>query len=231
MNISGKNAPLITISIVFVIITIVIIVVLFNIGKTYRKGLLNIVNQPSPQANLLIKRKEIRKITIQKNDNKSCIEVTRDGVVRVYDSCQGSLTDAVRLNDSRNILKLFKVLSETDLASYQLGEGESLYTIIIETDEGTQSITVVIGNDIAKLIEDIEEDIPNPSASPLFSSVPNALPSSLPVSSLFPGSSLTPSASPGQEEAQEIPFKCNFSETAENKPYRVSGVVCSEEPQ
>lgn len=215
-----------------VLVIIGVVFVLVNIGKAYQGGL-SFFSQNRPEASVnLQKKKAIRKITLQKNGSLECFEVTPDGVIRVYDTCDGNLTQASRLSNPKYILELFKKLSERNYTSTQTGTG---YKIIIETDTGTEVIYLSLDEENKDIIETIEntiEDIPNssptltPSSSSSFSPSPQA--SSNPTVSSPPSPSSEPESS---NSPADNPFSCTFSEGGQNKPYRISNIVCSDEPQ
>lgn len=228
-----KGKVLFVVGGVFILIVMLAGLVTWGIGNAYRGRILSL-EQPPPQEQELIKKASIRKITIKKRGETSCMEVTPDGVVRIYETCGGDLSDASRLTDPRNILKLFRIVSEADLEAYR-NSGEVLYELVIETDQGTHTIYVAGGGGGEEIIDTIDQiggDIPNPSPS-VFSSgsplPPGGTPE--PSPSVIPGG---PSPTPGSSSPPtggDNPFLCDFSDSGgQGKPYRVSNVVCSNEP-
>ena len=144
--------------------------VIFAIGKAYQKGLTNFQNNTPTQEVTTREKKTIRKITLQKEGETGCTEITFDGIVRTYDTCNEKLSDANRLTNLKNVFKLFKLVSEEDLSKYKNKTGDTLYTITVETDTGTQIYYLVsnagTGGEIIKTVNDIKDDAPHPSARP-----------------------------------------------------------------
>lgn len=225
---------------IFIIILIVVVFVVLQVGKAYRGRIQNVGDTKLPDEMALGKLKEIRKITIKKRGEEQCFEVTPDGIVRVYQTCDGKLTDALRLTDPKEILKLFRLARETDLSKYHSqsdAQDGTVYEISVETDTGTQTYTIIINNsshspisEIGKTIENIITSLPHVSPSPS-SFIPFATPSPFttpaPTPTIFP--SPTTVLASGEAVSDE-PFTCDFS-PGSTKPYRISGVVCTSEPR
>lgn len=223
-------------AIAFVIIIVVITIVTINLGRAYKGGLASFINQNTTNEVKLKEKKEVKRITIKKRGQKTCMQVTPDGIVRIFNTCGGDLTDATRLPDPKHILELFKIVTETDLSKLPTtGKGE-VYTLTIETDHGTETVFVVLnsgsptGGQIGQIIQSVTGDLPQPAPSTtVFIPTPTAGGSIIPVASIFPGSSpgvqVTPSANPAQT------FSCGFSDVpGKKKPMNVSNVICSTQP-
>lgn len=217
---------------IFVMVGLALVLVLLGIGRAYQGGLkMFIRNGPEPTITSQ-KKKNIRKITLQRTGSDQCYEVTPDGVVRVFETCNGELTEAARLSDPKYILALFKRATEGTLPVFK--EGDVVYQLTIETDEGTETIQIVLDDDSDTIIDTIENIIegiadPSPTAIPSGSSLfsPYPSPSANPGSSVSP----SPSADPQSSGVADQPFNCTFVENGQNKPYRISNIVCSDEPQ
>ncbi len=228
-----KNNIIFVIGGFFVLAVAASIFIVLGVGRIYR-GRIASLEQTGSQELKLTKRPEIRKITIRKKGETGCMEVAPDGIVRIYETCGGKLSDATRLTDPRNILKLFRIVSEADVTKFRDSE-TAVYELVIETESGTQTIYVTGGggDQVINTINLIEGDIPK--SSPTISS---PQPSQLPESSSSPSSSVTagsptiaPSSAPPPTVGGSIPFICDFNESGgQGKPYRVSNVVCSTEP-
>lgn len=237
-----KGIPLYVAVVIFIGVLAVITVVVFALGKVYQGGLSRLSGESDPNEYALRKKKQIRKITLQKGDEQGCYEIMPDGVVRVYAECGGELTQAARYQDPKYILQLFQLASAYDLAKYRNSGAGQIYTLTIETDEGTEIITIVLNdqnsdeiNEVIDTIDTILEDLPNPTPTPTGGSPqpsPTLLPGQSPLPSpTAPGSTPQPSAS-GTGGVELTPFSCNFAEdSVSGKPYRVSNIVCTEEPQ
>lgn len=217
----------------FTLLLIGIGVFIYGFGTAYRRGLATLT-QPLPEALTLKKKKIVSRITVKKSGESGCIEVTPDGIVRVYENCEGELTSAHRLIDPKNILKLFKLVSERDLEKSKKS-GDNVYELILDTESGKEVVYVIIdGGDgeIIQAIENIKGDVPGPVATPAISPAPQT-PVATPPAGSSPQivSSPQPSATPPTGGQTTIPFVCDFSETSDSKkPYRVSNVVCTTEP-
>ncbi|MEK7166691.1 MAG: hypothetical protein AAB874_07825, partial [Patescibacteria group bacterium] len=147
---------------------------------------------------------------------------------------------ANRPNDPIYFLNLFRVIREVDLDLYNLENNYvgDIYKITVETDEGTQTYYIAANdngsiNEIIQTIVSIQENLPGASFSPFAS--PDVVPTSSPIpdpSTSTPATSPVPGATPGNGgEYNDSPFTCDFNESGSNiKPYRVSNVVCSNEP-
>lgn len=216
-------------------VILVAAVVLIGVGRAYKGGLASLLQKN--QEAMLVKRKQVNRITFKKSGGNACIEVTPDGVVRVYKECGGELTEARRLDDMRNINLLFQAMSLQDESLYRQPCTGECYEVTIETDEGTQTLYIQVGGggaggSIGDLIDDIEEQAtatPTPSpGAPIASPTPGESP--LPTPTLPPGESPQPSVTPGTGGESTGTFVCDFLETSNKKPYRVSGIVCTTEP-
>lgn len=224
---------------ILVIILAVVFFLVIGFGKLYRGTLSNLI-APNKEQELppAAKKKTVRKITIKRLGEEGCLEVTPEGVVRVYNICGEELKGAARLQDPKNIIKLFKIANESDLTKYTSeGEGE-IYELTIETDTGTQVITIVVNNnspgyvtDLIQTIVAIGGDLPSfyPTPSPV---VNNPIPSAVVFVSPTPASSsiFYPSPTAIGGVPQEEYFTCDFGESS-TKPYRISNVVCTSEPR
>lgn len=232
----GKGLTLTVV--VFVVVMLSIFVVLMRIGAVYRKRI-NVTPGTQFEEPKLHKTKIVKSITVKKNTGRDCMQITPDGVVRVFAQCDDNLTDANRLTNTNNILKLFRMITEYDAdTSLPTGEGDNVYELIIETDEGTQHLYIVIDEntptqlqEIVQTITKIEEDIPPSSPQPsTITPSPSAgsvSPSLLPSGSVTPGAfpSPTPGGLPGQA------FLCDFMEVGgKKKPINVSNIICSTDP-
>ena len=230
------NQLFITAAGLFILVLLATVFLVYKFGGAYRQSLRNVGGPQSTQEVTLKKKKQIRKITVQKSNDTSCIEVTPDGVVRVFAVCGGDLTQASRPTNLQNIFKLFKLVSEQDLAKYKQS-GNHVYQITVETDTGSETYYLASdgggGSAIIDTITKIGGDIP-PSGSP--SPTPPSVspnPGSSPTASASPlaGSSPEASVSPGTGGGGGNPFACDFSEGGGGgKPYRVSNIVCTSEP-
>lgn len=239
----SRIKPIYILGIVLILIILVILVVVIRFGKAYQLGLAQFTPLTPQEVIKLKKTKNIRKITITKEDEESCLEVTPDGVVRIYTICNQELSQAVRLANPKNILKLFQAVVEERFASC---EGQWMYELMIESEAGSERVCVATdisgggegggggggGGGISGIIDEIIGDVPG-TVSP---SPGAGVPSPTPGSSLLPSPAssgqafASPSPSPPTSTSPQ-PFVCNFSETGgSGKPYRVSNVVCTSEP-
>lgn len=235
----GKNVILMGMILVLVIAGIGLTV--WRIGQAYRLGISSFEAKKTTEELTLKKKKIISKITIKRQGEENCIEVTPDGIVRVYRECgTQELESANRLTNPKSVLKLFKLVSETDLSKLDTsGEGE-LYQLILETDEGTEVVYIVFSDDsppvieeIIETIENVEEEIPDPTPIPNPSASMQLFPSggaTSPPQASGVVVSPSPSATPGTGGSQEVPFNCDYQETSQNKPVNVSNTICTSEP-
>lgn len=181
----------------------------------------------------------VRKITVTGNGgNDECIEITPDGLVRVYETCGGDLIDSYRSIDSQAISRLFRLISE---GRYSRTMRDGLREVVVETDQGVYTYYLSEGDGetaynpgINDLIDDIINDkpieLPTPTApanpTPTFFVVTPG-----PTGSVMPSPTWSP---PGVTPTPdgEKPFTCDFIDaTTGKRPYRVSNVVCSSYPE
>jgi len=213
-------------------------------GKIIGGRTANLTKSQSSSTYELKDKKKIRKIRISKDNRGGCMEVSPDGAVRIYDVCGETLTDAVRLTETKNILKLFKLVSETKLEEFTNKPEGTYVIIIVETDTGTETYYLpqdtgpgggsgggAIG-DIIDTIDDIEEDIPDPTPTPTLIPSPTDIitggESPTPASGVSPTNILYPTPTQAQTL---VPFTCDFTGTSgTKKPYNVSNYICSTEP-
>lgn len=222
-------------AIIFVLIIAGLIILAVRFGSAYKGGLANFSNQTSTEEVKSLKKKKILNITVKKSGEAACMQVTPDGIVRIFTTCNDDLEIAARPQDPKNILKLFKILSESDLDKLrEPGSGE-YYQLIIQTDEGTETIYIPVsssgGSEIIQTIVNIKGDIPSPVASPSGSQAPGH--SSSPQLQPTPSPSsyfATPSPSSGTQASSQIGFSCEFDEFGNKRPLNVSNIICSSEP-
>lgn len=223
---------------IFISILVITAFLIFKFGRGYGEGLENILddNQNNRQIQLT-KKKPIKKIVFKNTDNTGCTEVTPEGIIRVYTDCNKELDQAARLTDPKNILKLIKLVSETDWEKYQIKGVGSYYEIVIEMEGENLTIYLpddgsAVSDEIIQTITDVQKDIPGASPSPS-----SAGASFLPSVSVYP--SLTPSgwggwASPlpsASGDAAQQTFTCLFTESGgKKKPVNVSNIICSTDP-
>lgn len=217
----------------FALTVLITIYIIIQVGGAYKGGLSNFSNQQKPQELTLKKKKDIKRIIVRKHGEVSCMEVTPDGVIRQYNVCGGELTGAQRLNDSKNIVGLFKLVSESDLATLKRTGGE-YYELTIETDTGTQIVYVSAGSgsggDIVQTIELVQGDVSGASPTPSDVSVPSNSISI--ISSPSPGDMIivNPSPTPEPSAAIQQSFECDFIKDETKKPWNVSNFICSTQP-
>lgn len=233
-----KSTLLVVAALLFILISGGIVVLVLGIGKEYRRGISDISGEPQPKKLTIFRRDEVRKIIVKKGAGDGCMEITPDGVVRLFSTCGVTLVDASRLSDSKNILKLFKIITEEDLTTYQQKTDGLVYEITIETDSGSKTIYVAlgggsdgIGQTIIGTIDDITEDIPQ--ASPSQGSTPTPTQSLFNTSTPTPtGTIFVPTPTPTtQVGGAQTSFTCGFTESGgTKKPFNISNIVCSTEP-
>ncbi len=220
----------------FVVTIIMLLILGVAFGGLYKRKLSDIVGQPQISELTSIEVKKIKKVTFQKRNTSSCIEVIPDGIVRIYTVCGEELDSAYRLDQNRNINKLFKTLQEKDFKSKRFSDTDEVYQVTLETETGTEIFYIVIGSDdegeeLLEIIEDIQEDIPRPS--PSWKGPSTSGDGSSPFPSTAPSVGQNPSASPSPTPTSGpvLTFTCEFTESGGSKrPYNVSNVICTSEP-
>jgi hypothetical protein len=246
-----KKYSLAFIGIVLVVVIIVIILIVIKIGGAYRNGISQIGDQPPIGNSTHIIKKKINKIILKKsNDDKGCIEITNDGIVRTYDICGTQLASASRMTDTNNIIRLFKIAGETDYSTESMSEDAiakcSGYIMMIETEDGKRTICTKSGSsgtgggtgggnpidDIVDTIKKIIEDIP-PTPTPVMPTItpiPTIVISGTPEPTLpfVPSDIMTPTPTPVILKQ----FTCGYSIGANGTkhPYDVSNTICTDQP-
>jgi len=248
-----------TIIILFGIITIVIFIywLLKIISLRYRQEIEYIESQPEINKIHHVEKEKVTKIRINKSNEAECVEMSPDGIVRIYKVCGEVLDNAVRQEDVRYISRLFKQVSETDfqyLVNFEICSGYMLYIyqgssvkkVCLDmnngfsteiggaTNESYNRVIVNIINDIIQTIDLIYDTIPSPTSqtTPVLSLTPTNEPSPTqtdPYSSPTPIFDISPTPTPVGYERP--PFSCDFvSQSGNKRPYMISEVVCSSEP-
>jgi hypothetical protein len=241
---------------VFVVIIFAIIYVLIRIGGAYRSGLdtFSLDEQISDVTHT--EREKINKITIKTPMASGCMEVTPDGIIRVFSVCEKELSEARRVTDTKYILQLYKKIAETDLSKIQTEttapcEG---YSIIVETDTEKKTVCLqdssgnnsssggntnngddtqesIIIDEIIKIIDQVIDNIP-----PTPTTTPNPI---IVTTTLAPGMSATPTTAvipswgvtPVPTSAVSRPFMCDYIDSqGKKRPYTISNIICSSEP-
>jgi hypothetical protein len=124
------------------IVMIVTALVLRQIGSAYGRGIHLSGASGKSEPAVIAKNARVRKIIVKKNNTGECVEVTPDGVVRIFATCDEGLTDTFRSTDTRAVQKLFTFVSE--YGSRQKAEGSTEVTV--ELEDGT-IVTVYIPPD------------------------------------------------------------------------------------
>jgi hypothetical protein len=223
-----------------IIMVLLIIVVLSRFGAAYERGLSSVLqNQQPQQLSQTVKRKNVRKVTVLTSD-AGCMEVTPDGVVRMFKTCGTDLSGAARLTNTRDIQRLFRLTTENDLSMYQSKPSGAYTTIIIHSDDGDQTVYIPHGGqgptppagEIIIIIDQIGGDIPSLKPRPTSGPTPTNLPPGVtqtptPTAEIVFGDTPTPTPS---ITLTEQPFSCDFSADSKNRPVTVSNTLCSSAP-
>ncbi len=248
MNARSKKTLLYTLGIVLVAVLVLAVVYAFYFGRALGNRVENIP-VPEIQETELPQKKNIKKITVQRGNDVECIEITPDGAVRIFETCGGDLVAAYREQNTTAIAQLFNKLARTDFSLYSFPPDNdmlrvSVYTIIIQTDTGTETVYLYFdpsrpsqANDVVKLIDTVVNDKPTPTATatPVVTTSPTApgntgTPSpTLSQGASAPTTTPTPTGQVSQGDFLKDPFTCVYYDT-DSRPHRVSNVVCSTEP-
>jgi hypothetical protein len=224
--------------IIVILVLIIIAFILFLISKT--QGLSSspidtnsILNEPIYFKDT----KRLRKIIVQDEETGECLEISNDGVVKRYETCEGKLMDSTRLFDPKRIIQLFEYASRIDPSKYRSKPEGSSIRLILYTDSGTEIVYVPVTDDeesISEIIDLIVGDLPQPTPTEYVipgtptPTLPGTtiIPTSVPTATLYPG--ITPTPGP---TGQQQPFTCGFfDDPYEQRPYNVTNAICSTEP-
>jgi hypothetical protein len=236
MIVFTRNRTILIAGVLLSLVLAVTVFVIRRIGSSYGQGLSEFENQSDGEYAQLIKTHRMKKIRISRTETPDCIEVTADGAVRIYETCEGELEDTYRASDMRTIQRLFTIVSryggsrtrggadDTEI-TVEMDDG-SLVTIFVPSDGGTgdTGLPDIIGEIVARPPTPSQQMAPTgylPSPTPYVTGI------ATPAPTLPPGISPTPAPT-----ADETSFTCDFYDSASTtkKPYRVSSVVCSTEP-
>src|SRR4030042_3500660 len=187
MKISTKH--IILIGLIFIGLFIISLLVLNRIGISYRFGLSRFSDSGVPKEINRISKAKINRIRLKSDKDAGCIEVTPDGVVRVFEVCEAELSQVNRMGDTREILQLFKQISEVDLSKIKDAQTCDTYLLTVSTDSSTRTICLtdissiytqsgetgggVGGKIVSEIIQTIEKiiaeiPIPTPTAIQLY---------------------------------------------------------------
>lgn len=255
MKIFDKRKTLFLTAGIFIIILTLLVVVLIRIGGAYRSGLNTFSLDEQISDVTHTERQKINKITIKNLTNSGCMEVTPDGIIRVFSICEKELSEARRVTDTKYILQLYKRMTEIDLSTFQdattvVCDG---YSIIVETDIEKKAVCLknTSGNtnpsggntggsdgqgggsadEIITIIDKVIDNIPSTPTPTLDPVVLTATP--VPGNSITPTPIVIPSwgSTPTPTIAAARPFICDFTDAQGNKrPYTISNIICSTEP-
>jgi len=231
----GKNNNLgILVAVLLAGIIALIILLLTRIGSGYQKSISSVEqNKSSPPLNYRV-AKNVRKVTVHDQKGNGCMEITPDGVVRKYSVCGEKLDSADRLRDPKNIIKLFRKISERDWATTTPPPSANVVKLTFENEDGTtDNYYVVIDDpddtDITDVIDDITEDIPPQQSTPTPSPVPSSPPNSGTTNTPSPTQYIPPWVpTPTSPPIGDQPFLCGY--TADGKPTNISNTMCSTLP-
>lgn len=182
-----------------------------------------------------LERRQLRKITI--DDDTGCLEVTSEGIVRVYETCGETLESVSRPIDPKRIIQLFEYTSRLAFDEFSLPPTSGQYLrLIVDTTTGSYTIYIPVesGDDsISDTIDLIKGDIPQPTVTPQATLIPTpTLPGSTPLPSLTPTPTIQFGVTPTPTVAiTPRPFTCGFSDDPTDiRPFNVTNVICSTEP-
>lgn len=212
-------------------------IVLFVIARQRGLSTIQTIELQQTESISLNEKKRLRRITVQDEETGECLDITNDGVVRRYETCDGQLKDVTRLFDPKRIIFLFEYTSRIDPNKYKEKPQVPYVKLILHTDEGSQIVYVPVTDEpesISELIDLIEGDLPQPTPTiilPTINPTPTVpgttiVPSMTPSPTLFPGLTPTPVPTGAQQ-----PFSCGYSDQpTDTRPYNVSNYICSTEP-
>lgn len=230
-----KNKRLgILVALLLVGIVALIVLLLTRIGSGYQKSISSVEQIKSTAPVNYRTVKNVRKVTVHNQKGNGCMEITPDGIVRKYSVCGEKLETADRLRDPKNIIKLFRKISERDWAVITPPVSANIMKLTFENEDGTKGDYYVIiddpdDTDITDVIDDITEDIPPQASSP----TPSPVPSNPPI----PGVTNSPSPTqyippwvptPTTQPIGDQPFLCGY--TQDGKPTNISNTMCSTLP-
>lgn len=188
---------------------------------------------------IIEKRRSVTRIQVKSTDN-SCIEMTPDGIVRIFKSCDSAqIEDAQRLRDPKYLLQLFTVFSGIDTRNYkEPPKSGAFYTVTFTSENGSETVYIPVGTGGGGGIGDIITDIivdTKPTPSPLQSPTSEpTIPVNTPEQSVTPTESALPTWGPSPTLSPtgsvDKGFSCAFSSGTGPRPYNISNFVCSTGP-
>jgi hypothetical protein len=242
MNKTINQRQIILIICILVAVIAIIFVTLIIIGRNYRKGL-STYESPKIQTNVnLDQATDIGGMTFRKKGEQECVSISTDGQVRIYDVCDKDQSSTYRTTNLRGLNRLFDMIKSGNLDKTKT---TGAYEITIHTNKG--DVTYYFddsdlkgggndggGNGIIDIIEDIKNDNPDKGITPTPIITTTFEITSTLMPSIINSPYVTPFPTPSPEDGVEIDkksFTCDFTDSGSKKPYRVSNVVCSTEPQ
>lgn len=218
----------------FSFVLLIIVLVAQQLGKNYQSGIEQSQTEQNQQFFTRDKRR-IRKITVERNGK--CLVIGEDAVVRTYDTCDGELQNIHRMADPKHVLELLEYVSRLDPNNFRQKPSGPFLMLLIQTDNGTETIYIPIGSggpdSIPDTIDLIDGDLPQPTQTPFPTIIPSP---TLPGTTIIPSLTPTPTWLPGVSPTPELtptpaPFLCDYSDDPTDiRPYNVSSFLCSEEP-
>lgn len=221
----------------------VIMYITTRIARGYREEIATVESVPPPKDVSTVQTTRVRKITVKKpGDGDGCTEISNDGSVLVYETCGENLATANRLNNTDLVWKIMKSVTAAkgspaaEPGSYQLTvelDNGSTYTIYINPGDTGHS---PVDQEVIRIITDITDSLPTPVPT----NQPSVIsPSDTPIIYVtltptpFLINLISPTTIPTGPAGPKGSFTCNFFDTGTGgrKPYRVSNVVCSDDPK
>jgi hypothetical protein len=232
MKLARNQRLYVLVGILFLSITLAVVFYVVRFGSAYRSQVGSVENQPPIQDQTLVKARNVHKVTIKREGEDSCMEVSQDGVVRQFAQCGTQLVRADRLVETKNVVRLLKLVSERRWTTGKRPEGKVI-ELTIETDEGTETGYISVGDpgdkEITDTIGGITGDIPKPTPAPSVIPTPTLPPgvTPSPTPTLPPGVTPSPTLAPDETPADRS-FVCGYQD--KGKPTNVSNTMCSTGP-
>lgn len=241
------NKVIVIIGVVFLLVVLGTVIVTGQFGNALGMRFNSITPPINTDPVSGREKKQIKRVTLQNDDDTKCIQVTPDGIIRVFETCEGEATNAARSQENKIVQELFKRIEETTFTSqYRRRPNGKSIIVTVETEQGTEVLYLPVSsggngsgldNQIQQIVETIDKitdivtlptptpqitDTPTPTLPPGVTSTPTpttTVTGPTPTDTPVPTGTIAPQ-----------PFTCGFTETNGPKPYNISNYVCTTEP-
>lgn len=242
-----SSDQILAIGIVFALIISALGITVYLVGRGYRQSISK-YESPDIKTNVNVDDAlDVTGITFRRSGQSDCIKIGSDGQVKIHKVCEEESDESYRTYNYKGVNRLMELVRTGRLST---AKKSGNYELIVHTDQGDivyyfdesdlggggggSSGGGNILDEIIKIIEDIKNDQPqNTPTSTLAPTSPAATITVGPTPSptIYNPFAPTPTPTP-PPGVSVVGFSCDYiDDPAGSKPYRVSNIVCSTEPE